>query len=99
MFNLLPESSWKTRKQTTIDFLEKSTKEEQIICLADKLSNMREIYREDSTIGDKIWERFNQKDKGLQAWYYGKIMEKLILLKESSAYKEYVYLYNKVFNE
>ena len=91
------EKSWKIRKQATLDFLDKSTKEEQIICLADKLSNMRAIYRDYNRLGDKLWERFNQKDKNEHFWYYGGIAERLTFLKETEAYKEYVELLSKTF--
>lgn len=93
------EKSWKLRKQATLDFLDKSTKEEQIICLADKLSNMRAIYRDYNRLGDKLWERFNQKNKNEHAWYYSGIAEKLTFLKETEAYKEYEELLKKVFNK
>ncbi|MGN1093878.1 MAG: hypothetical protein ACI4SC_02745 [Candidatus Neoclostridium sp.] len=80
-----------------MDFLEKSTKEEQIICLADKLSNMRAIYRDYISLGDILWERFNQKDKNEQFWYYGGIANKLTFLKDTTAYKEYEELLKYTF--
>lgn len=97
MRNIPAEKSWKLRKQATLDSLDKSTKEEQIICLADKLSNMRAIYRDYNRLGDKLWERFNQKDKNEHLWYYGGIAERLTFLKETEAYKEYIELLKKVF--
>lgn len=99
MRDISAEKSWKIRKQATLDFLDKSTKEEQIICLADKLSNMRAIYRDYNRLGDKLWERFNQKDKNEHAWYYGGIADRLKCLKETEAYKEYIELLRKVFYE
>ena len=97
MRDISADKSWKLRKQATLDFLDKATKEEQIICIADKLSNMRAIYRDYNRLGDKLWERFNQKDKNEHAWYYGGIAERLTLLKETEAYKEYVELLSKTF--
>ena len=41
-----------------------------IICLADKLSNMRAIYRDYLREGDAMFLRFNQHDKRMHAWYY-----------------------------
>lgn len=99
MRDISAEKSWKIRKQATLDFLDKSTKEEQIICLADKLSNMRAICRDYNRLGDNLWERFNQKDKNEHAWYYGGIAERLTFLKETEAYKEYEELLKKVFNK
>ena len=97
MRDISADKSWKLRKQATLDFLDKATKEEQIICIADKLSNMRAIYRDYNRLGDKLWERFNQKDKNEHYWYYGGIAERLTFLKETEAYKEYVELLNKTF--
>lgn len=97
MIHIAPEKTWKIRKQATLDFLDNSTKEEQIICLADKLSNMRAIYRDYNQLGEKLWERFNQKDKNEHFWYYCGIANRLTFLKETEAYQEYVDLLKKVF--
>ena len=97
MRDISADKSWKLRKQATLDFLDESTKEEQIICIADKLSNMRAIYRDYNRLGDKLWERFNQKEKNEHAWYYGGIAERLTFLKETEAYKEYIELLRRVF--
>ncbi|NLP17410.1 MAG: phosphohydrolase, partial [Clostridiales bacterium] len=35
----------------------------KMIALGDKLSNVRAIYRDYQALGDKLWDRFNQKDK------------------------------------
>ena len=70
-----------------------------MITLGDKLSNIRAIYRDYSTIGDELWKRFNQKDKSEHAWYYKTIAELLSELSSTFAYKEYVELVNKVFDK
>ena len=42
--NLPSEATWKIRKQETLDYLkDKATKEEKMIALGDKLSNIRAI--------------------------------------------------------
>ena len=97
--NLPPEATWKIRKQETLNHLKDATKEEKMITLGDKLSNIRAIYRDYSTIGDGLWERFNQKDKLEHAWYYKSIAELLSDLSDTPAYQEYVGLVNKVFSE
>ena len=96
---LPPEQTWKIRKQETIDYLKnKADEKEKIIALADKLSNLRAIYRDHSKIGDELWNRFNQKDKNEHRWYYGSFIETLSELKNTAAYEEYCELINKVFN-
>ena len=99
MRDMSAEKSWKLRKQATLDFLDKTTNEEQIICIADKLSNMRAIYRDYNRLGDKLWERFNQKDKNEHFWYYGGIADRLLLLKETMAFKEYKELIGRTFGK
>lgn len=95
----LPQSeTWKIRKQETLDHLkDKATLEEKMIALGDKLSNIRAMYRDYQTIGDKLWERFNQKDKNEHAWYYRSVAECLPELKDTFAYQEYIELVNQVF--
>lgn len=65
--------SWEERKETTIDHLKKESREVKLICLGDKLSNIREIGRDYDQIGDEIWKKFNQKDKKKHEWYYGSV--------------------------
>lgn len=84
-------ATWKVRKQETLDFLkDKATREEKMIALGDKLSNMREIYRDYLAIGDEVWERFNQKDSAEHEWYYRGILDALEgEFGENLAWKEY----------
>lgn len=97
--DLPSEATWKIRKQETLDHLKnKATKEEKMITLGDKLSNIRAIHRDYLEIGDKLWNKFNQKDKSEHAWYYKSIAEFLSDLSDTLAYKEYVELVGKVFN-
>ena len=50
--------------------LSRGSREAKIICLADKLSNMRAIHRDVMREGDAVFLRFNQHDKRQHAWYY-----------------------------
>ena len=77
MKELPAEASWKLRKQATIDHLRTLNRDAKLICLGDKLSNIREMNRDHAAIGDKIWERFNQKDKREHNWYYRSICDVL----------------------
>ena len=95
---LPPEETWKIRKQETIDYLKfKADRKEKIIAISDKLSNLRSIYRDYEKIGDKLWNRFNQKEKNEHAWYYKSFIETLSELDDTAAYKEYCELIEKVF--
>ena len=95
----LPESeTWKIRKEETLEHLKNASIETKMITLGDKLSNIRAIYRDYLNLGDKLWERFNVKDKNEHAWYYSSIADLLSDLKEYPAWKEYKELVDKVFN-
>ena len=94
------ESTWQVRKQETIDHLETAGKETKLICLGDKLANIREMAADHAAIGDKLWKRFNQKDPAMHGWYYGSVLK--VLEKEfgkSSAIEEYAKLGYRVFGE
>lgn len=97
MRNIPAEASWKMRKQSTLDKLERASRDIKIICLADKLSNIRLSAKTHAEKGDAMWEDFNQKDPSQQEWYYRGIAEKLVELEEFEAYTEYVALCNEVF--
>ena len=85
------------RKQHTISELQKTDDiDVKIVCLADKLSNIRSISRDYAVLGEKLWERFNA-GKSEQAWYYRVLAESLSSLSEYSVYREFVRLVEKVF--
>lgn len=95
---LPPETTWKTRKQETIEHLKQETSIEILmIALADKLSNIRSIYKDYQEMGDELWERFHEKRKSEQGWYYTSLIEVLQKLDCHLAWHEYKTLVEKVF--
>lgn len=90
--------SWMERKSHTIEKLKTAPKEIQMIGLADKLSNMRDINRDYPTCGEELWNRFRMKDKNVIGWYYKSIKDSLKnSLKDTAAYQEYCELVEKIF--
>lgn len=91
---------WKTRKEIALEHLKHATKREQMLVLADKLSNMRAIARDYAELGDKLWERFNRGEES-QAWYYHGGADALAKLGEyadtKALYEEFAGLVEKVF--
>ena len=94
--------SWKTRKEIALEHLKHANKREQMLVLADKLSNMRAIARDYAELKEKLWDRFN-RGKGSQAWYYRSGAASLIKLGEyedtKALYGEFAELVDKVFGE
>ncbi len=98
MLELPPEVSWEARKQATINHLAGLERDALLICLGDKLANIREMSRDYAALGDRLWERFNQKDKALHAWYYSSIFQILAeALGDNSPIREYRALLKEVF--
>ena len=98
--NLPAALTWKTRKQETITFLEtEADTDAKMLALADKLANLRAIHRDQCIIGDKIWERFNEKDKNMHAWMYRSIAKALEELKDHPTWQEYNRLVDEVFGK
>ncbi len=95
--HLSAESTWKLRKQETLNHLKSAPIEIKMITLGDKLSNMRAIHRDHKTLGDRLWARFNQKDKSEHHWYYQEIANCMPELKDYPAFQEYTELLEKVF--
>ena len=89
--------TWEVRKQETLDALKAASREELILVLADKLSNMRSLFRGYLERGDGIFDIFHVKDKSKQAWYSRGIAARLAPLKETAAYLEYAELLDRVF--
>ena len=70
--------SWNERKANTVKRLkEEKASDMKLVALGDKLSNARSLKRDYQMIGDKLWERFNMKDKAQQAWYYRGLCDSL----------------------
>lgn len=95
--NLSAQSTWKIRKQETLNHLKTASVDVKMITLGDKLSNMRAIHRDYISVGDELWDRFNQKDKNEHHWYYQSIADYLTELKNHQVYKEYCKLVRKTF--
>lgn len=95
--DLLPEDSWKIRKQEFLTHLELAPVGAKVITLADKLSNMRAIAKDYELNGDDIWKRFNQKNKREHEWYYRGIADLTKELSGTESYREYLELCDKIF--
>ena len=90
--------TWMERKSATIAHLKVAPREIQMIGLADKLSNMRDIDRDYPECGEELWKRFRMKDKNVIGWYYKSIRESLKeAMAHTEAYREYCELVAKNF--
>lgn len=92
------EASWKLRKEDTINKAKTASKQEKIILLCDKLSNLRQTKEDFDVIGDKVWEKFNQKDKKMHGWYHKELLKSFSELKDYPEYKEYKKLVEEIFD-
>lgn len=90
--------SWQNRKQATIDRLAAAGRDTQIVALGDKLSNMRAMARHLHSVGDQLWQRFNEKDPARHAWYYRQLAASLAPLSYTEAYQEFSELVEQVFS-
>ncbi len=92
--------TWMERKSATIAHLKEAPREIQMIGLADKLSNMRDIDRDYPECGEELWNRFRMKDKHVIGWYYKSIRESVKdAMAGTKAYSEYCELVGKNFGE
>lgn len=92
------ETTWLERKEETIEHMKTADRDVKLICLGDKLSNIRMIAMDYAVIGDEVWQRFNQKDKNMHRWYYTELYK--ILREEFGNIEEihdYRNLLEKVF--
>ncbi len=94
-----PSDTWKIRKQEFIDSLDQKSKEEKIIALSDKLSNMRATHQGYLNNGGEFWQRFNEKRKEMHGWYYRTLADKLREFSDTDAWKELDGLIREVFEK
>ena len=93
--------TWKIRKAESIAHLASAGDiGVRMVCLGDKLSNIRSIQRDYERLGDELWQRFNQKDPAEHAWYYSTIADVLeAALGHTEALREYCERVEKVFGK
>lgn len=99
--SLPPSSTWRQRKQATIDHIRAAgSMGELIVCLADKLSNMRSIRHDYAVLGKELWSRFNMDDPRQHAWYYQSLADALNpRLGDTLEWRELEELIREVFGE
>ena len=88
---------WRARKEESLRRLKGASYEEKIVAMGDKLSNMRAIARDYSTIGEAFWNRFHIKDKSVHGWRYHALLDAFSDLSDTYAYKEFDFLVNRIF--
>lgn len=92
--------TWMERKSHTIAHLKVAPREIQMIGLADKLSNMRDIDRDYPECGEELWNRFRMKDKNVIGWYYKSVRDSLQeAMQGTGAYTEYCGLIERNFED
>ncbi len=89
--------SWRLRKEEAIERLSAADNDAKIVALADKLSNIRAIYRDYQVIGDKVWDLFCVKEAAAHEWHFRGLARALRSLHDTFAYKEFEETVDKVF--
>jgi (p)ppGpp synthase/HD superfamily hydrolase len=64
-----PKPPWRERKERYIASIPRKRPDELRVSRADKIYNARAILRDLRTIGDQLWERF-EEDREEQLWHY-----------------------------
>ena len=91
--------TWRARKEEALETLRQNAdRTEKILCLSDKLSNLRAIRRDQLRLGDAVFDRFNCKDPAAHRWYYTSVAALLTELAETPAYREFTELLHAVFD-
>ena len=89
--------SWVERKGATVERLKTATRDEKILALADKLSNIRSTARDYLVLGDESVAAFQPERQRDAGWYYKGVAEALKEFKGHIYYEEYVMLCERVF--
>jgi hypothetical protein len=93
------EESWRLRKEEAIERLSVADNDTKIVALADKLSNIRAIYRDYQVIGNRVWDLFCVKDAASHEWHFRGLARALKSLQGTFAYEEFVDTIDKVFRK
>lgn len=90
--------SWRERKQHTIDMMKDADKDVQLICCADKLSNVKSIYADKQIVGEAVFDRFNASKEDTR-WYYESLANAFTKIDDYKMKQDIKYFINKTFNE
>ena len=90
---------WRARKEESLKRLAEASRDEKIVAMGDKLSNMRAIARDYTTEGESFWNRFYIKDKSVHGWRYHALVDALSSLSDTYAWQEFNFLVNRIFPE
>ena len=94
------EGTWVDRKRETIETIKKIDDiGAKMVCLGDKVSNLRSFHLGLLQEGEEFWNHFNQKDPKMHYWYYNSLKDALSELKDYAVYKEYCFLIDAIFNK
>jgi (p)ppGpp synthase/HD superfamily hydrolase len=89
-------STWRFRKEHSINKLDSASDDEALVFLADKLSNLLSM-KEDIIDGVDLWSKFNAPKEEIK-WYYTSIRDKLSeRFKEKRIFKIFSDLVDSVF--
>lgn len=88
---------WRTRKEESLRRLREASRDEKIVALGDKLSNMRAIARDYTTKGEAFWNLFHIKEKAVHAWRYHALLDAFSDLSDTYACQEFKYLVDLIF--
>lgn len=100
--------TWKVRKMETLSRVHHLAQCEGAepylhITLGDKLANLYSMSYEYAWRGEEIWKKFNQKEKGMHAWYYGELgiifQNYFFEGRAASLVQEYFRYYQSVFGQ
>ena len=90
------KETWKKRKVHSIKSLDKATRNQALVFLADKLSNITSMREDLIMIGDELWERFNASKEDVK-WYYQSVLEGLEIVNETRMYQLFKKAVEEVF--
>lgn len=94
------QGTWIERKQEAIDAIKASTdKGSKMICLCDKVSNLRSFHLLLLQNGEDAWNNFNMKDPTKHYWYYNELAKSLSEFSNEAVYKEYLFLIDSIFSK
>lgn len=94
------EGTWVERKQESLDALSKVDDiGAKMVCLGDKVSNLRSFHLLELQQGEQFWNNFNMKDPKMHYWYYNELAKHLSDLNDTAVYKEYLFLIDTIFSK
>ncbi|QST02851.1 bifunctional (p)ppGpp synthetase/guanosine-3',5'-bis(diphosphate) 3'-pyrophosphohydrolase (plasmid) [Pontibacillus sp. ALD_SL1] len=90
--------SWEERKSETMKKIKGAPMDEKALIVADKLSNLRDLKKNEDETGSELWTQF-KRGKHQQEWYFRGIAEGMFCNLDGETFPHFFFTYENLVED